>query len=555
MASCPGRRDRRAAVTAEPRVRRALVSVSDKHGIEELARSLHALGIELVSTGGTARLLARSGLPVTEVSALTGFPEIMAGRVKTLHPKVHGGLLGRRGTDERVMERHGIAPIDLLVVNLYPFERTVADPGCHFDEAVENIDIGGPAMLRAAAKNHAAVAVVCEPGDYPRVAEELRRNRGRIGSRTRFELAAKAFAHTARYDGAIANFLGSIADPGRHPLERSPFPRFHTRQAVRHAQMRYGENPHQAAAFYRDPDAPDLASTVAGARLAQGKPLSFNNVADADTALECVGALGAEEPACVIVKHANPCGAATAATTEAAYDGAFRTDPTSAFGGIVTLNRALDGKLARVILERQFVEVIVVPGLGEGAETVLAGKPDVRVLVTAAHREPAAAADRASGGLHACLDVRSVRGGLLLQEADHDPVTPESLEVVTRRAPARAELADLLFAWRVAWFVKSNAIVYAAGGATRGIGGGQSSRVYSARIARLKAHDEGLDLDGAVMASDAFFPFRDGIDAAAEAGIAAVIQPGGSRRDAEVIEAADEHAMAMVFTGVRHFRH
>ena len=541
-------------MTAEPRVRRALVSVSDKHGIEEFARSLHALGVELVSTGGTARLLGGAGLPVTEVSALTGFPEIMAGRVKTLHPNVHGALLGRRGIDDRVMEEHGIEPIDLVVVNLYPFERAVADPGCRFDDAVENIDIGGPAMLRAAAKNHAAVTVVCEPGDYAKVVAELRRNLGCIGSRTRFELAAKAFAHTARYDGTIANFLGSIADPSRHPLERSPFPRIHTRQAVRHARMRYGENPHQAAAFYRDPDRSDRAPTVGGARLLQGKALSFNNVADADTALRCVDALG-PEPACVIVKHANPCGAATAATVDAAYDGAFRTDPTSAFGGIVALNRALDGTLARAILERQFVEVIVVPGLGEGAESELAGKPDVRVLVTGAPGEPAAAPSEPSGERHADIEVRSVRGGLLVQEADHDPVSPEALEVATRRAPAPSELADLIFAWRVAWFVKSNAIVYAAGGATRGIGAGQSSRVHSARIARLKAEEQGLALDGAVMASDAFFPFRDGIDAAAEAGVGAVIQPGGSRRDAEVIEAADEHGMAMVFTGVRHFRH
>ena len=551
MASSPGRPSRRAAVTADPRVRRALVSVSDKHGIEEFARSLHALGVELVSTGGTARLLGAAAIPVTEVSTLTGFPEIMAGRVKTLHPNVHAALLGRRGIDDGVMEELGIEPIGLLVVNLYPFESTVADPACRFEEAVENIDIGGPAMLRAAAKNHAAVAVVCESGDYPRIVEELRRNRGCIGSRTRFELAAKAFAHTARYDGAIANFLGSIADPDRHPLERSRFPRFHTRHAVRHAEMRYGENPHQAAAFYRDPDTAEAGPSIGGARLAQGKPLSFNNVADADTALQCVNALGAE-PACVIVKHANPCGAATAASAAHAYEGAFRTDPTSAFGGIVAFNRALEGDLAGAILERQFVEVIVVPGLGRGAESVLAAKPEVRVLVTGSRAEPATV-DAAAGSVD--LDIRSVRGGVLVQEADHDPVTRESLEVVTRRAPTSAELADLLFAWRIAWFVKSNAIVYAGGGATRGIGGGQSSRVYSARIARLKAEEEGLDLEGAVMASDAFFPFRDGIDAAAEAGVAAVIQPGGSRRDAEVVAAADEHAMAMVFTGVRHFRH
>ena len=551
MDSSPGRHGRRAAVTADRRVRRALVSVSDKYGIEEFARSLHALGVELVSTGGTARLLGGCGIPVTEVSDLTGFPEIMAGRVKTLHPIVHGALLGRRGVDDEVMREHGIEPLDLLVANLYPFERTVADPGCGFDEAVENIDIGGPAMLRAAAKNHAAVTVVCEPNDYPRIVDELRKNGGSIGAATRFDLAAKAFAHTARYDGAISNFMGSIVDRLRQPIERDRFPRFHTRQVVRQAKMRYGENPHQAAALYRDPAAPDLGHTAAGARLAQGKPLSFNNVVDADTALECVNVLGAD-PACVIVKHANPCGAAIATTPAEAYHRAFRTDSSSAFGGIVAFNRTLDGDLARTIVDGRFVEVLVTPRLGEGAAAALAARPDVRVLVTGETSEPSVAA---SEGHRGHLDVRSVRGGVLVQEADHDPVTPDGLEVVTRRQPTASELTDLLFAWRIAWFVKSNAIVYAAAGATRGIGGGQASRVYSARIARLKAQEEGLELAGAVMASDAFFPFRDGIDAAAEAGIAAVIQPGGSRRDAEVVAAADEHGMAMVFTGVRHFRH
>ena len=551
MASFPGPRRRRVAVAADRSIRRALVSVSDKTGIERFARSLHDLGVELVSTGGTARLLAEAGVPATEVSALTGFPEIMDGRVKTLHPSVHGALLGRRGIDDEVMERHGIEPVGLLVVNLYPFARTVADPDCRFDEAVENIDIGGPAMLRAAAKNHAAVVVVCDPGDYSRIVEEMRAGSRTVGMQTRFELAAKAFAHTARYDAAIANFLGSIAAPDRHPLDRDRFPSTHTRQLTLQAVMRYGENPHQAAAFYRDPDEADGRPTIGDARLVQGKALSFNNVADADTALQCVGVLGAE-PACVIVKHANPCGAAIAATPDEAYERAFRTDPTSAFGGIIALNRALDSVLAGAILERQFVEVLVAPSLGEGAAGVLANRPDIRVLVTGDEGASAASAARGSGTR---LDVRSVRGGLLVQEADHDPVTAEGLEVVTRRAPTRAELADLLFAWRIAWFVKSNAIVYVGGGATRGIGAGQASRVHSARIARLKAEEEGLDLVGTVMASDAFFPFRDGVDAAAEAGVAAVIQPGGSRRDAEVVAAADEHGMAMVFTGVRHFRH
>ncbi len=552
MASSPGRRSRRAAVTAEASIRRALVSVSDKDGIEELARSLAALGVELVSTGGTARLLGAAGIAVTEVSALTGFPEIMAGRVKTLHPHVHGALLGRRGIDDGVMREHGIEAIDLLVVNLYPFERTVAGPDCRFEEAVENIDIGGPAMLRAAAKNHAAVAVVCDPGDYPRIVEEMRQGSGRIGAATRFELAAKAFAHTARYDAAIADFLGSVDDPGRHPMRRRRFSRIHTRQLVLEAEMRYGENPHQGAAFYRESRGPETLPMVAGAPLAQGKPLSFNNVADADTALQCVNALGAE-PACVIVKHANPCGAAIAATPAEAYAGAFRTDPAAAFGGIVALNRSLDAGLARTILERQFVEVLIVPQLEEGAADALAVKPDVRVLVVHGLDEANGAAARGNEERH--LELRSVRGGVLVQEADHDPVAADDLDVVTRRAPTRAEVADLLFAWRVAWFVKSNAIVYAGNRATRGIGGGQASRVHSARIARLKAKEEGLELGGTVMASDAFFPFRDGIDAAAEAGVAAVIQPGGSRRDGEVIAAADAHGMAMVFTGVRHFRH
>ena len=416
-------------------------------------------------------------------------------------------------------------------------------------------------MLRAAAKNHAAVTVVADASDYLRVVEEMRRNSGIVGAATRFDLAAKAFAHTARYDAAIANFLGSVIDPSRHPVERSRFPAIQTRQFVRQAKMRYGENPHQAAAFYRDAEragegegtgtGTGTEPTVAAARLAQGKPLSFNNVADADTALQCVRALGAQ-PACVIVKHANPCGAAIAEMPGEAYERAFRTDPTSAFGGIIAFNRPLDGDLARAILDRQFVEVIVVPSVADEAAAVLAAKPDVRILVTNEPREPSGEAARDRG---ADLDIRTVRGGILMQEADRDEVTSDDLEIVTRRTPAPSELADLLFAWRIAWFVKSNAIVYARGGATFGIGAGQTSRVYSARIARLRAEEEGLDLRGAVMASDAFFPFRDGIDAAAEAGVAAVIQPGGSRRDGEVIAAADEHGLAMAFTGVRHFRH
>ncbi len=539
-------------MAAEPGIRRALISVSDKDGIEEFARSLHGLGVELVSTGGTGRLLAGAGVPVTEVSELTGFPEIMDGRVKTLHPLVHGGLLGRRGVDDEVMREQGIEPIDLLAVNLYPFERTIGRPDCRVCEAVENIDVGGPAMLRAAAKNHAAVAVVSDRDDYPRVIEEMRRRSGALSAETRFALAAKAFAHTARYDAAVANFFGSVADPGRQPVERRLFPAVRTHQFVRQAEMRYGENPHQAAALYRDGDAPAAEPSVARARLAEGKPLSFNNVADADTALRCVRALGGQ-PACVIVKHANPCGAAVARTGIEAYERAFRTDPTSAFGGIVAFNRPLDGALARAVLERQFVEVIVAPSIaGEGAAAVLAAKPDVRVLVT---DEPGGPAEQVGETPEPRFDIRSVGGGILVQEADRDAVTREGLEVVTRRAPTPSELDDLLFAWRIAWFVKSNAIVYARGGATLGIGAGQTSRVHSARFGRLKAQEEGLDLRGAAVASDAFFPFRDGIDAAAEAGAAAVIQPGGSRRDREVVAAAEEYGMAMVFTGVRHFRH
>ena len=540
-------------MAADAKIHRALISVSDKHGIEEFARSLHGLGVELVSTGGTARLLEEGGIPVIEISGLTGFPEIMGGRVKTLHPLVHGGLLGRRGTDDDVMREHGIEPIDLLAVNLYPFERTIARPDCRLAEAVENIDIGGPAMLRAAAKNHAGVAAVSDPDDYPGVIEEMRRRSGALSAGTRFALAVKAFAHTARYDAVIADYLGSVDGAGRRPAERSRFPAVLAGRLVRQAELRYGENPHQAAALYRDRDAPAAGPTVTGARLAQGKPLSFNNIADADAALQCVRALGAM-PACVIVKHANPCGAAVAASACEAYERAFRTDPTSAFGGIIAFNRPLEGELARAVLERQFVEVIVAPSIaGADAAAALAAKPGVRVLVTGEPEEPSAGGDGGRRG--ASLDIRSVGGGILVQEADHDALTADDLDLATRRAPTPSELDDLLFAWRIARFVKSNAIVYVRGGATLGIGAGQTSRVHSARIGRLKAEEERLELRGSAMASDAFFPFRDGVDAAAEAGVAAVIQPGGSRRDPEVIAAADEHGMAMVLTGVRHFRH
>ena len=514
-------------------IRRALLSVSDKAGIAELAAALHGLGVEILSTGGTARLLREAGLPVREVADYTGFPEIMDGRVKTLHPRVHGALLGRRGTDEAVMREHGIEPIDLVVVNLYPFARTTARPGCTREEAVEQIDVGGPAMLRAAAKNHERVAVLVDPADYAPVLGELR-SAGALSVATCQQLAAKAFAHTADYDAAVADYLGAaLPDAARFPETlRLTFSR---RQS-----LRYGENPHQGAAFYADPVA--TGGGIAGARQLQGKELSFNNIADADAALECVRQF--TEAACVIVKHANPCGAAVADSVQAAYEHAYRTDPTSAYGGIIACNRAVDQAMVAAILERQFVEVLVAPAVDAGALGLLATKPNVRVLL-------ADTAEPAGSG----RDLKSVTGGLLVQERDTVTCSSADLKVVTRRAPEPAELADLLFAWRVCKFVKSNAIVYARGGATLGIGAGQMSRVVSSRVAALKASEENLELAGAVMASDAFLPFRDGLDVAAGHGIRAVIQPGGSLRDAEVIAAADEHGLAMVFTGMRHFRH
>ena len=518
-------------------IARALVSVSDKAGIVDFARALHELGVELLSTGGTANRLREAGVPVIEVSSYTGFPEMMDGRVKTLHPRIHGGLLARRDTDSETMREHGIAGIDLLVVNLYPFEQTVANPDCDLETAIENIDIGGPAMLRAAAKNHAWVTVVVDAGDYETVLEELRAS-GSVSAATRFRLAAKAFEHTARYDGAIASYLGA-----RDGTESPPalFPRTLNLQYEKSQEMRYGENPHQSAAFYVEHAG--VEASVATARQLQGKALSYNNVADTDAALECVKSF--EEPACVIVKHANPCGVAVGDNIHDAYDRAFRTDPTSAFGGIIAVNRPLDAATAAAILERQFVEVIVAPRIEGAAIEPLASKENVRVLECGEF--PVAP--------RAAFDFKRVAGGLLVQDRDAGAVTAEALEVVTRRAPTEAELRDLLFAWKVVKFVKSNAIVYCRDGMTIGIGAGQMSRVYSAKIAGIKAIDEGLEVRGSVLASDAFFPFRDGIDAAAEAGITAVIEPGGSMRDDEVIAAADEHGMAMVFTRMRHFRH
>ena len=516
-------------------VRRALLSVSDKTGLIELARALAKRNVEILSTGGTARLLLANGLHPREVSSYTGFPEIMDGRVKTLHPKIHGGLLGRRGVDDAVMALHNIEPIDLLIVNLYPFAATVARPDCSYSEAIENIDIGGPAMLRAAAKNHDSVAVSVDPADYRGLLDELDRHDGTTLA-LRSRLAAKAFAHTARYDTMVASYLNAA-----HDVATERFPTTLPLVFDKAQDLRYGENPHQCAAFYRDP-LPRGAS-IAAAQVLQGKDLSFNNIADADTAIECVR--GFDEPACVIVKHANPCGVAVAASALEAYDRAYRTDPTSAFGGIIAVNRNLDAMTAAAIVDRQFVEVLAAPAVTPEAAKVLAGKPNVRVLALGDLR-------RAPRGE---LEFRSVTGGLLAQTRDTGKVTAAELTVVTRRKPTPAEIADLLFAWQVCKFVKSNAIVFARQRRTIGVGAGQMSRVYSTRVAAMKAADEQLEVEGSAMASDAFFPFRDGIDVAADYGIRCVIQPGGSKKDAEVIAAADERDMTMVFTGMRHFRH
>ncbi len=518
------------------RIGQALLSVSDKSGLVELARELAALGVALLSTGGTAKLLASAGIRAVEVADYTGYPEMLDGRLKTLHPKIHGGLLARRDRPEHMaaLKEAGIEPIDLVVVNLYPFERTIARADCTFEEAVENIDIGGPTMVRAAAKNHAAVAVVTDPRDYPAIVEELRATGGCLSAATRLALAKKAFAHTAAYDGAIANYLNGLDEA----LRPTQFPEVLSLQWRKAQPMRYGENPHQEAAFYRDPE--PAAGSLACYTQIQGKALSFNNIADADAAWECVKTF--ERPACVIVKHANPCGVAEAETALAAYQRAFQTDPTSAFGGIIAFNRPLDAAMAEAVA-RQFVEVVLAPQVTAEARAALAGKSGVRVLAVPAGRT----AQR--------YDLKRVGGGILVQTPDARDVAATELRVVTRRAPTAAELADLLFAWRVAKFVKSNAIVFCAGARTLGVGAGQMSRVDSARIATIKAQNAGLSLAGSVVASDAFFPFRDGLDVVADAGAKAVVQPGGSVRDDEVIAAADERGLAMVFTGVRHFRH
>ena len=512
-------------------IRRALLSVSDKTGLQDLAQALAQAGIEILSTGGTATVLRETGLSVREVSEVTEFPEIMAGRVKTLHPKIHGGLLGRGDQDAEVCAEHGIEPIDLLVVNLYPFSQTIACPDCTPEQAIENIDVGGPAMLRAAAKNHAWCCVVVDPQDYPRILEALSDGTDLM---MRQDLATKAFEHTAAYDGAIASYLGHQLEP------ETSFGRTLNLNLVRQQSLRYGENPHQKGAFYRFSQA--AHGTLASAQVHQGKELSYNNIADTDAAWECVRAF--TDPACVIVKHANPCGVAESNEIAQAYEQAYRTDPTSAFGGIIAFNRPLDGTTAKTIVERQFVEVLIATDYTPEALETLATKPGIRVLSTAAVPH---SSERTV--------VHSVSGGLLVQSADDELLRVDQLRTASKREPTKTERQDLLFAWQVAKFVKSNAIVYVRDRTTVGVGAGQMSRIYSARIAAIKAADENLSLRGSVMASDAFFPFRDGIDAAAEYGITAIIQPGGSQRDEEVIAAANEHGMAMLLTKMRHFRH
>ena len=515
--------------------RRALISVSDKSGVVEFATRLAACGVEILSTGGTAQALREAGLAVKDVSEHTGFPEMMAGRVKTLHPAIHGGILGRRGTDDAVMLEHSIAPIDLVVVNLYPFRETVDKPDVTLEDAVENIDIGGPALVRAAAKNYASVGVVVSPADYPEVITAIERGAFDLALRSR--LMAKAFDHTADYDRAIANHFAQQFGVESGDL----FPtHFHADYQL-HSTLRYGENPHQRAAFYipRKP----AGSTLATAKQLQGKALSYNNLADADAALQTVIGFQ-EQPACVIVKHANPCGAALGENVLAAYNAAHRCDATSAFGGIIAFNRGLDGETAREIISRQFVEVLLAPAFDDEALHVLAQKPNIRVFEI-----------KSEGHKERDWQLTSLHGGLLVQEWDKGALNRADLQIVTAREPGHEELRDLLFAWQIVKSVKSNAIVLARDGATIGIGAGQTSRVFASQIAVLKAESEGLNPQGSVLASDAFFPFRDGVDAAATAGVRAIIQPGGSVRDSEVIEAANEHNIAMIFTGMRHFRH
>lgn len=526
-------------------IRRALLSVSDKTGIVEFAKELIGLGIEILSTGGTYNLLKDNAITAREVADYTGFPEMMDGRVKTLHPKIHGGILGRRGIDDTIMQQYQIDPIDMVVVNLYPFATTVKKADCDLPKAIENIDIGGPTMVRSAAKNHKDVAIIVNHQDYNEIIKQLKQ--GGLTYAQRFRLAVKAFEHTAAYDGMIANYLGTI-DQTHNPLStqnKKDFPQTINIQLLKKQDMRYGENPHQKAAFYTEAN-PDEASIATAIQL-QGKALSYNNVADTDAALECVKSF--VKPACVIVKHANPCGVSVVPEQDGgihkAYDLAFATDSESAFGGIIAFNRELGADTAKAIIERQFVEVIIAPKVNEEAKAIIATKPNIRLLECGQWPEKRSQA----------WDFKRVNGGLLVQSRDIGMITAEDLKVVTKKVPTEKEIHDLIFAWKVAKFVKSNAIVYAKNRQTIGIGAGQMSRVNSARIAAIKAEQAGLALNGAVMASDAFFPFRDGIDNAAKVGIAAIIQPGGSMRDQEVIDAANEANIAMVFTGMRHFRH
>jgi len=511
-------------------IKRALISVSDKSGVLEFAKQLTERKVEILSTGGTAKLLLENNIPVIEVSDYTGFPEMMSGRIKTLNPKIHGGILARRGDDDEVMKQHNIQEIDLVVVNLYPFQQTINKENVTLAEVIENIDIGGPTMLRAAAKNYKFVTVVVDSADYQKVADEITKN-GKVSDDFRYQLAVKTFAHTAQYDGVIANYLSKKEDG---------FSEFFNISLEKQQQLRYGENPHQKASFYKEINT--QGANVTNAIQIQGKELSFNNIADTDAALECVRSF--VDPACVIVKHANPCGVATRNTVFEAYDKAYETDPTSAFGGIIAFNKSLDKKTAQTIIDRQFVEVIIAPSIDDDAKKVLSAKQNIRVLEC--------------GNLENTtqnIDVKKVNGGMLVQDSDLKTITQNDIEVKSSTQPTQAQIDDLLFAWKVAKFVKSNAIVYVKNKQTIGIGAGQMSRVYSAKIAGIKAKDESLQIEGCVMASDAFFPFRDGIDAAIKVGIKAIIQPGGSMRDEEVVKAADEAGIVMAFTGIRHFKH
>ncbi|MDB4849728.1 bifunctional phosphoribosylaminoimidazolecarboxamide formyltransferase/IMP cyclohydrolase [bacterium] len=511
-------------------IKRALISVSDKTGIAEFAKGLSILNIEILSTGGTAKLLRDNNIPVTEVSDFTGYPEMMSGRVKTLNPKIHGGILARRGKDEELMLQNDIKPIDLVVVNLYPFQKTIQNPECSEEDAIENIDIGGPAMLRSSAKNHISVTVIVDSSDYRFVLDEMHKN-GDTTLEMRKSLALKTFEYTAQYDGAIANYLGRREDGFSNTLNL---------QFIKSQTMRYGENPHQNAAFYKESNLNE--ASVSSSQQIQGKPLSFNNLADADAALECVRDF--ENPSCVIIKHANPCGVATRETIYEAYQSAYLTDPTSAFGGIIAFNCELDKDTAKSIINQQFVEVIIAPQISNDARSVLSQKENIRVLECGDLKKAKQS-----------FDFKKISGGLLIQDKDLAILSSSDLKCVSSIQPTDSQMRDLLFAWKVAKYVKSNAIVYAKNQMTIGVGAGQMSRIYSAKIAGIKASDENLEVSGSVMASDAFFPFRDGIDAAAKAGIKAIIHPGGSMRDDEVIAAANEHSIAMIFTGIRHFKH